>query len=176
MSSDLNFREEIRVAQYWRKQMGDLEYVKRDPDDMFRWYEALETRGPEEIRAYLIERTGRHPFVEVTGIVAKAPHPPREIVDMWLASHEKTRTAPYWVSGGAFLILCVLIGPNISSCQNLHQIRLFPNGAPPQASLAPGQAAGPPPSQATAPGQFPVPANMASPTAGSQNQQSNHRP
>jgi hypothetical protein len=177
MSSDLNFREEIRVAQYWRKQMGDLEYVKRDPDDLFRWYEALENRGPVEIRAYLVERSGRHPMVEVTGIVAKAPHPTRDIVDIWLASHEEARTMPYWAGAAAFLILCLLIGPNVSGCQNMHQIRLFPNGAPPQATLAPGQVgATGPTSQATAPAQFPLPANTASPAAGSQNQRSSQHP
>ncbi len=176
MSSDLNFREEIRVAQYWRKQMGDLEYVKRDPDDLFRWYEALETRGPNEIRAYLIERSGRHPLVEVTGIVAKAPHPPREIVDIWLDSHRKTRTGSYWAGASAFLMLCLLIGPNISSCQSMHQIRLFPSGSPPQATLQPGQNTGAPPSQATMPSQFPLPANTASPVAGSQSQRSSQPP
>jgi hypothetical protein len=173
MSSDLDFREEIRIAQYWRKQMGDVEYVKRDPDDLRRWYEALETRGPDEIRAYLIERTGRHPLGVVTGIVAKAPHPTQEVIDIWLASHRKAPTGPYWAGAAIFLVLCLLIGPNISGCQNMHQIKLFPNGAPPQATLAPGQVTGAPPSQATAPGQFPMPANQASPTAGTRGQQSN---
>jgi hypothetical protein len=173
---DLDFREEIRIAQYWRKQMGDLEYVKYDPGDLRRWYEALENRGPEEISAYLIERDGRHVFAEITGIVAKAPHPTREVIDIWLASHRKTRTAPYWIGTGVFLVLCLLIGPNISSCQHLHQISIFPNGAPPQAQLKPGQVTGAPPTQATAPAQFPLPANQASPVAGTRNQPSNQPP
>jgi hypothetical protein len=173
MSSDLDFREEIRIAQYWRKQLGDMEYVKRDPEDLRRWYDALETRGPDEIRAYLIERNGRHPLAEVTGIVTKAPHPPLEIINVWLDSHRKAHTGSYWAGAIAFLLLCLLIGPNVSGCQGLHKINLIPNGAPPQAGLAPGQFQGAPPPLATAPAQFPLPANQASPTAGSQNQQSN---
>jgi hypothetical protein len=170
--ADLDFIEEIRVAQYWRKQLGEIEYVKRDPDDLRRWYAALETRGPDEVRAYLIERSGRHPLGHVTGIVAKAPHPPREIIDLWLASHDKARTAPYWVGAAAFLLVCMVVGPNVSGCQRLRPFKLFPNGAPPQASLAPGSLTGAPPTQSTGPSQFPLPANVASPAAGSQNQHS----
>ena len=105
MSSDVDFIEEIRIAQFWRKQLGEYEYVYYNPDDLRRWYIALETRGPQEIREYLIERTGRHPMGEVTGIVAVAPHPSRKIIDLWLESYNKMHTRPYWVALVAFLIL-----------------------------------------------------------------------
>jgi hypothetical protein len=168
--SDLDFIEEIRIAQFWRKQMGELEYVKRDPEDLHRWYVALETRGPDDIRDYLNERAGRYPAGQVTGIVAKAPHPTREVIDLWLASHDRTSKAPYWTGAAAFLLICALVGPNISSCQNLHSIAPFAKTAPPQAVLAPGQNI-PAQTQSTLPGSFPAPANVASPVAGSQNPQ-----
>jgi hypothetical protein len=171
MSEDsLDFITEIRIAQFWRRQLGELEYVKRDPDDLRRWYDALETRGPEDIRDYLNERAGRYPDGQVTGIVAKAPHPPREVIDLWLASYDKTSTMPYWTAFAAFLLTCALIGPYISGCQNLHPLTPFPNGAPPEAIVQPGSPTQMPPSQSSPPGSFPVPANTASPTAGSQSQ------
>jgi hypothetical protein len=165
--SDLDFIEEIRIAQFWRKQLGELEYVQRDPEDLRRWYVALETRGPDEIRDYLIERTGRYPAGQVVGIVSKAPHPPREIIDLWLASHDKTHTMPYWVGLAAFVVACMLIGPNMAGCQNLPDRSLFAVTSPPHAVLAPGQAMNAPQTQATSPTNFPAPANTASPMAGS---------
>ncbi len=170
--SDLDFIEEIRIAQYWRKQLGEIEYVKRDPDDLHRWYVALETRGPEDIRAYLEERTGRYPAGQVTGIVSKAPHPTREVIDLWLASHDKTSTGPYWAALGAFLIACLLIGPNVSGCQNLHSIAQFATTAPPATKIQAASLTGAPVTQSSVPGSFPLPANAASPVAGTQSQQS----
>jgi hypothetical protein len=170
--SDLDFIEEIRIAQYWRKQLGEIAYVQRDPDDLHRWYVALETRGPEDIRGYLNERAGRYPSGQVTGIVSKAPHPPREIIDLWLASHDKTSTTPYWAGLGAFLIACLLIGPNVSGCQHLHSIAQFATTAPPATVIQPASITGAPQTLATLPGSFPLPANKASPMAGARNQQS----
>ncbi len=158
--ADLDFITEIRIAQYWRKQLGEMEYVQRDPEDLRRWYVALETRGPEEIRQYLIERAGRYPPGEVTGIVSKAPHPSREIIDLWLTSHEKASTTPYWLGMAAFLIACMLIAPNVSGCQHLRSINLLANMTPP-ASLKPAAPGPPPQPQSTLPGQFPLPANTA---------------
>ncbi len=166
--SDLDFIEEIRIAQYWRKQLGEMEYVQRNPEDLRRWYEALELRGPEEIRSYLAERSGRHPSGAITGIVFKAPHPPREIIDIWLASHDKTRTMPYWVGALAFLVACLLVGPNVSGCQHLPNQNKFAVQPPAPQQIMTANPNGAPQVLSTVPGSFPLPANVASPVAGSQ--------
>ncbi len=94
MSNEVDFIEEIHIAQFWRKHLGEYEYVYFNPDDLRRWYIALETRGPQDIRELLIERTGRYPMGEITGIVAVAPHPSRRVIDLWLEFHSKIHTRP----------------------------------------------------------------------------------
>jgi hypothetical protein len=135
-----DFHHEISVAQFWRKHLGEVEYVYHNPDDLFRWYEALETRGPDEIRAYIQERSSRFPMTELRGVVSVAPHPPMPIVDLWLKSHEKVRTGPYWTALAALFVLSVILGPNIQGCQNLKSIDSLaknpvPMNLPPQTSL-----------------------------------------
>jgi hypothetical protein len=164
--ADLDFITEIRIAQFWRKQLGEYEYVNRNPDDLRRWYVALETRGPEEIRDYLIERTGRHPPGQITGIVAEAPHPTREIVELWLASHNKPRTAPLWYGMAAFLIASLLITTNIVGCQNLKNLNTLATNPPAPPQLQPAQGGTAPQALSTVPVQLPAPANRASPPTG----------
>ncbi len=171
--SGLDFIEDIRIAQFWRKQLGEIEYVTLyNPDDLKRWYVALETRGPQEIRDYLIERTGRHPMGEVTGIVALAPHPPRKIIDLWLDSYNKADTRPYWIAFAGFIILAYYTMTNLAGVQNLHSrtpLQLNPpivGGPPPQVGQTPLPGVG-----STQPANLPAPASVASPPTGSINGQ-----
>jgi hypothetical protein len=166
--ANVDFIEEIRIAQYWRKQLGEYEYVDYNPDDLRRWYVALETRGPDEIRSYLAERETRYPMKVVTGIVSTAPHPPRPIVDLWLQSHEHTSTRPVWAAGAAFLLLAVLVAPNIQGCQNLQQFNpLGPTPPRMTGPIAAGNDGGPPAATAANPS-APIamrPSSVASPPA-----------
>jgi hypothetical protein len=166
--ADVEFIEEIRIAQYWRKQLGEYEYVYYNPQDLHRWYVALETRGPDDIRLYLAERESRYPMQVVTGIVSAAPHPPRPIVDLWLQSHETTSTRSIWAAGAAFLLLAVLVAPNIQGCQNLQQFNpLGPTPPRMTGPIAAGQNGGPLPPTATNPS-TPIampPSSLASPPA-----------
>ena len=172
MAAGVDFIEEIHIAQYWRKQLGEYEYVYYNPDDLRRWYIALETRGPEEIRDFLIERTGRYPMGEVTGIVGTAPHPPRHIIDLWLESYNKVHTRPYWVAFVAFLVLVYYSMTTLSGIQHLPAKTPF--------QLNPPIVGGPPPPvgttpfpgvPSTQPASLPAPASRASPPTGSMNGQ-----
>jgi hypothetical protein len=166
MPEELKFVKEIRIAQFWRKELGDDAYNRRDPDDLVRWYEAFELRGPEEIRAYLNERTGRHPDWPVTGIVARAPHPTRDIVEMWLATHNKAHTAPYWWGFSAFVIGSFFLVTNLNGCQNATSWNPPVNWLPQPATLMAGTSNGPPTALSTLPSQGPpAPINVASPMA-----------
>ncbi len=169
--SGLNFIEEIRIAQFWRKLLGEHEYVTLyNPDDLHRWYKALETRGPEEVRSYLIERTSRHPMGEVTGIVSMAPHPPRNVIDLWLESHDKVRTRPYLLVVAGFIVLAYYTMTNLAGFQHIAshtQLQLnppTPGGLPPQVGPSPL-----PNVNATMPANLPAPASVASPATGSIN-------
>jgi len=162
----LAFQREIRVAEFWRKQLGELEYSGRNPDDLYRWYEAMELRGPDEIRAYVEERVGRYPTMPVTGIVPVAPHPTRDIIDIWLASHTKLRTGHYWTSTAALLVVCIWVIPTLHSCQNLRNPTSPQYWLPPAATLTAGSLSGAPTPTATMPASPPSPpVNFASPTA-----------
>jgi hypothetical protein len=120
--ANVDFIEEIRIAQYWRRQLGEIEYVYYNPDDLRRWYIALENRGPDEIKAYISERSGRFPMSELRGLVSEAPHPPMPIVDLWLRSHDKLKTGPYWTALLTLLVASVIVGSNIQGCQNLKSL------------------------------------------------------
>lgn len=165
---DVDFIEEIRIAQYWRKQLGEYEYVYYNPDDLRRWFIALENRGPQEIRDYLNERAGRHPEGMVTGIVSVAPHPPRAIVDLWLSSHDRTRTSSYWIAMAIFTTFCFVAIPYLHGCATLQNVNRVAT-RPPQMSppLQPGQFGPPPNAPATLPNPGPPPTvSTASPPTG----------
>jgi hypothetical protein len=117
---DVDIRTEMRIALFWRGLIGDLEYIRYRPEDMLRWYMALELRGPEEIRDLVTERYTSRPMPEILGVVNKAPHPPSRLVREWLAYHEhKVRTGVYWFAPLAFCVLCGLVFPTVYTCQNL---------------------------------------------------------
>ncbi len=172
MVADVDFIEEIHIAQYWRKQLGEYEYVYYNPDDLRRWYIALETRGPQEIRDFLIERTGRYPSGEITGIVALAPHPPRKIIDLWLESYNKVHTQPYWIAFGAFVVLSYYFMSNLAGVGNLPAktpLQMNPpvmGGPPPPVQPSPF-----PNATATQPLSLTPPASVASPPTGTINGQ-----
>jgi hypothetical protein len=105
-------RKEIRIAIFWRKLIGDLEYVKFNPDDVLRWHLAMDMRGDEDMRALMFERYNtvarRAP---VLGIVGESPHPPAWIVREWLKSREPK--FPTWrifsLSCGFVLVMGLLM-------------------------------------------------------------------
>ncbi len=154
--------EEIKIALYWQRVLGEMEYVDYDPDDLRRWYKALELRGPSEIRAYVSERTQRHNASHLHGLVA-APHPPLPIVELWLQSHEnKPQLKPFWIGLGGFTMLSLILAMGFNGCQTLKN----PNPMvlkPPQTQEAvqPAAPGAPPAATATAPQSLPVPASTA---------------
>lgn len=119
---EVDIREEMRIALWWRSLIGDSEYTKFDPDDMLRWYMALELRGPDEIRALVTERHwGGKPVQLVHGIVGVAPHPPFWLINTWLEHHEsRIHTALPWGLTGAFVLLTLVFVSNMGGCANLH--------------------------------------------------------
>ncbi len=168
MSGDVDFIEEIRIAQFWRKHLGEIEYVYYNPDDLRRWYIALETRGPVEIRNLLIERTSRYPMGQVTGIVAKAPHPPRDIIDLWLDSYNKVRTRSYWVAGLAFIVFAYVVMTNLAGLNRIPALTKGQlNPAVVGGAMQPPNTATPVVSGSTLPATLTPPAAVASPPTGS---------
>ena len=167
--SGLDFIEDIRIAQFWRKILGEIEYVTLyDPDDLRRWYKALEIRGPQEIRDFLVERTGRHPTGAVTGIVALAPHPPRKIIDLWLESHDHVRTRPFWLAFAGFVVLAYYVMTILSGFEHLPSQTRFQLNPPIVGGPPPPVPQAPLPSVAsTRPANLPAPASVASPPTGS---------
>ena len=166
--SGVDFIEEIRIAQFWRQQLGEYEYVYYNPDDLRRWFIALELRGPDEVRQYLTERTGRYPPGQVTGIVSQAPHPPLPIVELWLASHNAARTGSWWMALGLFVLVCYIFIPQLHSCTQLYNVDRYATHPPTMG--APLQAGAPAPVVPQAPATMPVqappgPASTASPSA-----------
>ena len=154
--------EEIKIALYWRRVLGEMEYVDYDPEDLRRWFKALELRGPSEIRDYVSERTQRHNPSHLHGLVA-APHPPLAIVELWLQSHEnKPRLKPLWVGLAGFTMLSLIVATNFNGCQTLknHNPLVL---TPPQTQQAvqPGEPGSPPAATATAPQNLPPPASTA---------------
>jgi hypothetical protein len=84
-----SIRNEIRIAVFWRQQIGDFEYIKFNPDDVLRWHLMLEERGPVEIEALMRERYhDAAPRTPVLGIVGQSPHPPAWIVRQWLSTKQ----------------------------------------------------------------------------------------
>jgi hypothetical protein len=118
---DLDVRVEIKVAMFWRGLIGDGEYGKFNPKDMFRWYQALELLGPEDVRDLYRRRQSNRPMPIVQGL-DRAPHPPAWLVETWLDKHEtKIRTGSLWLGMGAFTSIWFLFGTYMNGCQNMHQ-------------------------------------------------------
>ncbi len=164
--ADVEFVTEIRIAAYWRKQLGEYEYVGYNADDLRRWYIAMETRGPEEIRDFLVERSGRFPRDVISGIVATAPHPPLSIVELWLDSHRHVSLRSYWLGLAVFCLASVLVGENLQGCAQLRDVnRLDTNPAQMNAPLPAGSPGPLPPAGSTLPNPGIPPANVASPSA-----------
>ena len=139
--SDRDVREEVGISLFWRELIGDYEYGRYNPDDMLRWYDALELRGPEEIRDLVNERYSGRPMSAVLGIVSGAPHPPIWLVREWLAHYEnKVSTGAYWMAAAGFVLLCFMIGPLVSGMLRLTPLSTYyldPPFAGPQVSQVP---------------------------------------
>jgi hypothetical protein len=117
---EVDVRTEMRIALFWRRLIGDYEYIKYDPDDLLRWYLALELRGPDEIRDLYQERYTARPMRVMLGVVSKAPHPPILVIREWLAFHEhQVRTGSYWWGAIGFSLFCLLVFPNVYGCMAL---------------------------------------------------------
>ncbi len=161
MTRGLEFITEIKIAQFWRSQLGEHEYLRFDAEDLRRWYEAFELRGAGEIRAYLQERNSRFPTSTVTGIVGKAPHPPLKVVELWLATHDKVRTRGWWVAFAAFFLFVYFTATNLQGCTNLRDMSRM-EMRPPRIGGQLPQSTGPlPQSAATMPQNLPAPAQTA---------------
>jgi len=114
-------RKEIRIAIFWRQLIGDYEYVKFNPDDMLRWYLAMDLRGADEIRSLMTERYENDARrTRVLGVVGESPHPPTWLVREWLKMQESK--FPKWrifsLSVG-FVIVMGMLAPTIHGCQDL---------------------------------------------------------
>jgi hypothetical protein len=105
---------------------------------MLRWYDALELRGPLEIRQLVIDRYTSRPASTIQGIVSEAPHPPSWLVRDWLAHHEmKVRTGGLWVATGAFVLSSFVAFPLLHGCSTLQPLSPFVMNPPiSQPSLA----------------------------------------
>ncbi len=133
--SGRDIREEVRIAIFWRALIGDYEYVKFNPDDMLRWYDALELRGPDEIRLMMTERYSTRPVRAMLGVVTAAPHPPVWLVREWLAHYEqKLRTGHLWTATAGFLVLSFMAFPALHGCADLTPVNMYvmnpPSGGP----------------------------------------------
>jgi hypothetical protein len=136
-----DIREEMRVAVFWRKLIGDMEYVKYDPEDMYRWYEALELRGAYEIRLVRQERYATQQGGVMQGIVSKSPHPPMWLVNEWLEYAEsKTPTLGLWGMAGCFVVLSGMFFGYLQGCANLQPLNPLilhpPRDTPPVAAYS----------------------------------------
>jgi hypothetical protein len=171
MAGGLEFITEIRIAQFWRKLLGEMEYVSYNPDDLRRWYDAMELRGPEDIRGYMIERNGRYPMGQVTGIVGIAPHPPRALVQIWLESHDKLHTGRYWLSAAAFLLFVYEFATNLQGCTYMRQMNSFQLRPPQIGGHLPTRVNPMGPPSSTSPQTLPKPAASAAKPTGPQPRQ-----
>jgi len=119
-NDERDIRYEMKIALYWRALIGDSEYVKFDPEDLLRWYEALELRGHDEIRDLRNERYRTALTGGMLGIVARAPHPPIWLVNQWLEkADQKVHTLEYWGMGCAFVLASGLVFGNLQGCTSL---------------------------------------------------------
>ncbi len=145
--SDRDIREEVGISLFWRELIGDYEYGRFNPEDMIRWYDALQLRGPDEIRDLINERYTGRPGTVVRGVVAGAPHPPIWLVREWLALYEnKVRTGGYWMAAAAFVVFCGLFVPFIAGTTRLTPLSTYVMHPPfggPQTFQPNGPASGP---------------------------------
>ena len=170
---DIDVRTEMSIALFWRDLITDYEYAKFDPDDMLRWYLALELRGPEEIRELITERYMSRPMKYVVGIVMQAPHPPLWLVREWLEYHEQRSQvdmAVPWGLAGSFVVLSLIGFVNLQSCVNMHSSNPLamnpPAGTPAVAPYQPVVASYAAPAQATASASAPqAPSQSGAPAA-----------
>jgi hypothetical protein len=110
----------MSIALYWRALIGDSEYVKFDPEDLLRWYEALKLRGHDEIRNLRNERYRTAQTGGMQGIVSGAPHPPIWLVNQWLEKEDqKVHTLEYWGMTCAFVVVSFLVFGNLQGCMSL---------------------------------------------------------
>jgi hypothetical protein len=130
--SHIDVRTEVGIALFWRDLIGNAEYAKFDPDDLMRWYFAIELRGPLEIRELLTERCMGRPVGGVTGIVSRAPHPPLWLLLLWLERYEqKIHTALPWGLAGSFVVLSFIFFSSLQGCANLTSTNLLARNPPP---------------------------------------------
>jgi hypothetical protein len=141
-SDRTSIKKEIRIAVFWRELIGDYEYIKFDPDDMLRWYLAMEVRGPVEVDALMTERFStsarRSP---VSGLVGQAPHPPAWVVRAWLSSQRPK--FPQWRAvtvAVTFVIFTSIALPTLHSCADMktHNPLAYKPPDPHPAIAAPG--------------------------------------
>jgi hypothetical protein len=174
----MSIRHEIRVALFWRRVIGDNEYIRFDPADMLRWYDAMDLRDPIEIEEMMNERFStvgsRTPIV---GIVSTEPHPPAWLVRTWQEEQvPKFRKSVLVNTYTAWLICSLITGSFVYGCQHLQPYNIAvwrpPSNQPPMMAQAPavpifGQApAAEPPPTFSIPLQ-PPPAARSTTTSGS---------
>ena len=138
---EMDIREEMRIALFWRGLIGDAKYNSFDPDDLLRWYEALELRGPDEIRAVKNERYFTTQTGVMLGVVGRAPHPPLWLINEWLEHYEqKIHTGGYWAMAGCFFVITGIFVSNLQGCANLQPMNQLamqpPAGTPAVAPYA----------------------------------------
>jgi hypothetical protein len=128
-AASAEFKEELRVAAFWRARLGEQEFWSFAEDDLYRWYKAMQLRGEEEVREHLAERSDRYSPGPVTGLVSKAPHPPRRIVELWLEAQEnRFDFRPLGIAVAVLLILSWFLAPMLSQCANTISTGRLPSG------------------------------------------------
>ena len=124
--SDRDIRQEVGISLFWRELIGDYEYGRFNPEDMLRWYDALQLRGALEIRTLIDERYTGRPVSVVLGVVSGAPHPPIWLVREWLAYYEnKVSTGAYWMAAAGFIAICFLVVPVFHGIQDLTPLSTY---------------------------------------------------
>jgi hypothetical protein len=134
---DLNIREEMRIALFWRGLIGDATYGRFDPEDCLRWYQALELRGRDEIRTLRNQRYFTAQTGVMQGIVGKAPHPPVWLVNAWLErqEHQVPYIGSYW-GMAFFVVVCIgLVFGNMPGCANLSPMNTLAMKPPDQPTV-----------------------------------------
>ena len=135
---DINIREEMKIALFWRGLIGDYRYGTFDPEDMLRWYKALELRGPDEIRAVKNERYFTAQTGVMQGVVAKAPHPPLWLINVWLEHFDQTvHSGGAWALAGGFVVLVGLVFGNMQGCTSLQTNNPLAMNPPALTTVAP---------------------------------------
>ncbi len=139
----MSIRHEVSVALFWRNTISDDEYIKFEPADMLRWYDAMALREPIEIEALMNERfatAGRR--TPILGIVSESPHPPAWLVREWLATQvPKFRVGAVVNAYTAWLVCSLITGSFVYGCQHLapYNIAVWkaPFNQPPMMAQAP---------------------------------------